>query len=81
MRAMISEGKSIQVATNGMETPKLHSTFSELNLAELDTPTKDAKQGGGNLELHLGALSLVNLLKITDADIDLKSHIMTFINI
>lgn len=77
MTSMLSESNSIEVKTNGMSTPKLHpklpSSFADF------TPSKDRTEE--NLELPLITLSLVNLLKITDADIDLKSHIMTFINI
>ncbi|QDZ24484.1 formin [Chloropicon primus] len=73
MKAMLNVSDSIEVNTNGMCTPKLHAKFAEF------TPEQEAP--GKSLELPLITLSLVNLLKITDADIDLKSHIMTFINI
>ena len=76
MRSMLSVSDTIEVKTNGLsapQTPKLHSNFAEF------TPKKEKPEE--NLQLPLIALSLVNLLKITDADIDLKSHIMTLINI
>ena len=73
MRAMLSLGDSIEVSTNGLSTPRLHSDFAAFS--------PDRGGGKDSLELPLITLSLVNLLKITDADIDLKSHIMTFINI
>ena len=73
MASMLSESSNIEVKTNGMRTPTLHTKFAEF------TPTKTEVRE--NLELPLITLSLVNLLKITDADVDLKSHIMTFINI